>query len=154
MLVSNFSGGGKWVKGVVMLAKGSVNYEVKLMDGRVVQSHLDQIVKFHVRFQDEEPEILHHASGLDDATVPLQDEFSPISSDVSTGVQLPDVQPVAEQRQPEMLPAAVASAVIPVVPEAASELTATVTRSKPVPERRAPSERVRRKPAYLEEYAT
>ena len=154
MLVSNFSGGGKWVKGVVMLAKGSVNYEVKLMDGRVVQRHLDQIVKFHVRFQDEEPEILRHASGLDDATVPLQDEFSPISSDVSTGVQLPDVQPVAEQRQPEMLPAAVTSAVIPVVPEAASELTATVTRSKPVPERRAPSERVRRKPAYLEEYAT
>jgi len=154
VLVSNFSGGGKWVKGVVMLAKGSVNYEVKLMDGRVVQRHLDQIVKFHVRFQDEEPEILRHASGLDDATVPLQDEFSPISSDVSTGVQLPDVQPVAEQRQPEILPAAATSAVIPVVPEAASELTATVTRSKPVPERRAPSERVRRKPAYLEEYAT
>ena len=137
-----------------MLAKGSVNYEVKLIDGRVVQRHLDQIVKFHARFQDEEPEISHHASGLDDATVPLQDDFSPTSSDVSAGVQLPDVQPVVEQRQPEMLPAAVTSAVIPVVPEPASESTTTVTRSKPVPERRAPSERVRRKPAYLEEYAT
>ena len=150
VLVSKFSGGGKWVKGVVMLAKGSVNYEVRLTDGRVVQRHLDQIVRYH----SVEPEISRQSSGLDDAAVQLHDDFSLPSSDLSAGFQLPVVQPVVEPRQPEMLPAAATSAILPVVPETTSEPTTAVKRSKPVPERRAPSERVRKKPAYLEEYAT
>ena len=137
-------------------AKGSVNYEVRLTDGRVMQRHLDQIVRYHSvepqisQESSVEPHISQESSGLDDTTVELHDDFAP-PADVSRG--LPMMQPVpVEQRPPERLPAVI-SAERPVVPEITLE-PATAVRSKPVPERRAPSERVRKKPAYLEEYST
>ena len=147
VLVSNFSRGGKWLKGVVSLAKGSVNYEVKLMDGRLVHRHLDQIVRHY----SGEPVDVPQPGGLDDEMVHVPVELEPTLAASLPVTQSPAMQPVMEQ-SPIAMHSEPASVTAPaVVPEIVSQQSARD--SEPVAERRPPSQRVRKRPAYLEEYA-
>lgn len=149
VLVSNFSGGGKWIRGVVTEAKGSVNYEVRLMDGRMVHRHVDQIVRYH----GVDSEVEQQSSGLDDTSVHIHDDVLVSRPVVDTALAQPSALP-ALPAFPEHSPVESQEPVQPVVPEIVVEPVVSMPRSKPVLERRAPSERVRKKPAYLEEYAT
>lgn len=158
VLVSNFTGGGKWIKGVVLAAKGSVNYEVKLLDGRVVHRHVNQMV----RYCSGEPGG-PQSSSLDEACMRIDDGVAaseqvvvgppmipPELLSVPQGNGLGEVNPT-HQNPPEM-----EEPVRPVRPEVVAHPmepeASTSRRSKPLPERRDPSERVRKKPAYLAEY--
>ena len=48
VLARNYSGGNKWLKGIISEKTGPVSYKVKI-DGGVIRRHVDQLVKYHVK---------------------------------------------------------------------------------------------------------
>ena len=158
VLVSNYTGGGKWIKGVVLGVKGSVNYEVKLMDGRVVHRHVNQMVRYCSGEPGGPP-----SSRLDEACLRIDDD---VAASIP-GVVVPAVIPPESMALPQgngevevdlthQSPPVLEEPVHPISPEVVArpmvEPVVSSGRVRPLPERRAPSERVRKKPAYLAEY--
>ena len=43
MYAKNYSGGKKWIPGIITKITGPVSYQVTLTDGRILKTHLDQI---------------------------------------------------------------------------------------------------------------
>jgi len=154
MLVVNFTVGAKWVRGVVTKILGSTNYSVRLIGGRVVHRHIDQIVA-------------HYASTecSDEFVGPEEVDAGLIPDPAPTPVMTREEASQMEMEVP-MLPPAPATPVTVVGSTRETEPVSGPTRQAPVgrspvaeaaapesvPERRPPSSRARRRPAYLEDY--
>ncbi len=155
VLVTNYRGEGRWLPGIVVEIKGSTNYEVQLVDGRVVHRHVDQIVGY------QRPAGQNRS--YDDVFVP---------NDVMQDV-LPQQLPLGDQQPTSVSHEQQAASKIPVVQEVTETIVSTETPSntttsqpvdvtqsdvmgtrapEPTIQRRAPSARMRRRPAYLEDY--
>ena len=157
VLVVNFSGGAKWVRGVVTEVLGSTDYSVRLVSGRIVHRHIDQMVAHYANTEcpDEFAGPEEVDAGLvqepEPTPVMTREEVSPMEMEVPPLPPVPatPVADVGSARETEPrrvrfeMPAAAAMERSPVVEQAAPES---------VPERRPPSGRVSRRPAYLKDY--
>ena len=148
VLARNYSGGNKWLKGIISEKTGPVSYKVKI-DGGVIRRHVDQLVKYHVkqgRQAGPMQEMLDDDMGLDDSdslrNLPGGDgQFSPVqlpivnedSQDSSDGFFMQDVAPFV-------------SNVNPLVPDT------DVVMPTPAPVLRR-SARVPKRPAKLNDYS-
>ena len=157
VLVTNFRGEGRWLPGVVVEIKGATNYEVLLGDGRNVHRHVDQMVSYHRQEMDG------RAGETDDVFVPdalIHDDTLPqVSLDERQPTQSPGTKRVTfDESVPDEVHVQTEMVSSPAVENQDTAMEQPVARSslptpKPMPERRAPSTRVRQRPAYLADYS-
>ena len=156
VLVANFGGCTKWVRGVVTEILGSTNFNIQLCDGRTVHRHVDQMVPYHAgaephmeQAQAEEadhvfPEVASHEAPEQPPLVETQVTPNPPADEV------PTMESAAVVGTPVDAPAVLSGYSMP---EARPEVMAAQKRApKPLPERRPASDRVRKRPGYLQDY--
>ena len=157
VLVVNFGASPKWIRGIVAEVLGSANFNVRLADGRVVHRHWDQMAPYYAETEKKcEPEQCEEVEGpVQQPEATSQNEsisIDPVPAIVPSS-QRPTVT-FAEEGTPTaaVVPVEMESANPLLMPSSSAGETPGCKTSRTLPERRAPSERVRRKPGYLKDY--
>jgi len=149
VLVINFGGNPKWLPGVVMVVLGAANFNIRLKDGRMVHRHVDQVVPYHGPTETSAESLL--GDDLEGAVLPFTSpDPEPASGDLEPR---PGDHPASVSQDSQAVPSAVSGVPrSPVADHPGMMVPDQPQTPRPLPERRQPSTRVRRRPGHLEDY--
>lgn len=151
VLVTNFGEGGRWIHGIITGILGATNFTVQIDDGRLVHRHVDQIVPFHAdpsRGQQLNDDILQK---IPRSVLEQPQQLQRDVTESPNQIEPPDVGD-AIVASPAVTEQVAAEPSIPGIPVQVMPSPIGSGATQPSLERRAPSTRVRKRPAYLEEY--
>ena len=149
VLAINFGGNPKWLPGVVMEVLGAANFNIRLKDGRMVHRHVDQVVPYNGPTETSAESLM--GDDLEGAVLPFTNpDAERASGDLE---QRPGDHPASVSPDPPAVPSAVSGVPrSPVADHSGMMVPDQPQTPRPLPERRQPSTRVRRRPGYLEDY--